>query len=94
MKKLPGGMDGKRGSFLTVEGAESRVVLGSGLAQLDVLADDADDVGLLLDRIGEVSGVSHGTSLRYLPGWLCGKTVIIGVLALLQVCKMRLDWCM
>jgi hypothetical protein len=59
VEELTAGMDGKRGRFLAMEGAETRVVLRPGFAQLYVLADDADDVGLLLDDISEVSGVSH-----------------------------------
>jgi hypothetical protein len=41
-----------------VEGAEAGVVLSAGLAELDVLADDADDVGLLLDELRKIIG--HG----------------------------------
>ena len=45
--------------------AEAGVVLRSGLAQLDVLADDADDVGLLLDGLCEVVGHGrYGQSIR------------------------------
>ena len=43
-----------------MEGAE-RGPVGAGLAQLDVLADDAGDVGLLLYGLGEVVG--HGVFL-------------------------------
>ena len=39
-----------------MEGAEAGVVLGAGFAELEVVADDADDVGLLLDELGEVIG--------------------------------------
>ncbi len=48
------GVDGEAAGLFFVEGAEAGVVLGSGFAQLDVVADDADDVGLLLYELGEV----------------------------------------
>ena len=66
---LAAGVDGKRWSFFAMKGAEAGVVLGAGFAQLDVFADDADDVGLLLDGVGEVSGVGHDTSLHDCAGW-------------------------
>jgi hypothetical protein len=44
-----------------VERAQAGVVLRAGLAQLQVLAHDADDVHLLLDELGEVVG--------HLPGF-------------------------
>ena len=43
-----------------MKGTKARVVLRSGFFQLDVLADDANDISLLLDGIGEVAGVGHG----------------------------------
>ena len=78
VEELAAGVDGKRGRLLAVEGTESRVVLRPGFAQLDVLADDADDVGLLLDGVCEVSGVSHASSLPHCgDGWagLLGMSV-------------------
>jgi len=57
--ELARGVNGKRCSFLAVEGAEPGVVLRSGLLQLDVVADDADDVGLLFDRVREIAWVRH-----------------------------------
>ena len=51
-----GGVDGEAAGLFFVEGTEAGVVLGAGFAQLDVVADDADDVGLLLDELGEVVG--------------------------------------
>jgi hypothetical protein len=68
MEKLAGGMDGERWRFLSVEGAEARVVLRPGFAQLYVFADDADDIGLLLDGICKVSGVRHTSSLPHCGG--------------------------
>ena len=56
-----GGVDGEAAGLLLVEGAEAGVVLGAGFAQLEVVADDADDVGLLLDELGEV--ISHSEIL-------------------------------
>ena len=53
-------VDGEAAGFFFVEGAEAGVVLGSGLAELDVVADDADDVGLLLYELGEVIGHNRG----------------------------------
>ena len=51
-----GGVDGEGAGLFLVEGAEAGVVLGAGFAQLDVVADDLDDVDLLLDELGEVIG--------------------------------------
>ena len=39
--------------------AEPGVVLGASLLQLDVVADDADDIRLLLDRVREIARVRH-----------------------------------
>jgi hypothetical protein len=49
-----GGVDGEGAGLFLVEGAEAGVVLRAGLAQLEVVADDADDVGLGLDYLCEV----------------------------------------
>ena len=51
-----GGVDGEGAGFFLVEGAEAGVVLRAGFAELEVVADDADDVGLLFDGLGEVIG--------------------------------------
>ena len=40
-----------------MEGTEAGVVLRAGFAQADVALDDLDDIGLLLDGLGEVG---HG----------------------------------
>lgn len=47
-----------------MEGAQSRVVLRARALQFHVLTDDADDVGLLLDRVREVAGVGHSASVH------------------------------
>jgi hypothetical protein len=39
-----------------MKGAEAGIVLRSGLAQLYIFADDAHDVGLLLDELGKIIG--------------------------------------
>ncbi len=54
--ELAAGVDGEGGGLFFVEGAEAGVVLRAGFAQPDVVADDVDDVGLLLDGLGEVGG--------------------------------------
>ena len=59
-----GGVDGEGAGLFFVKGAEAGVVLGAGFAQLDVVADDADDVGLLLDELGEVVGHGVGEDRR------------------------------
>jgi hypothetical protein len=46
-----------------VERTEAAEVLRTRLAQLDVLAHDADDVSLLLDSIGETAGIGHRNSV-------------------------------
>jgi hypothetical protein len=55
--ELAAGVDGEGWGFFFVEGAEAGVVLRAGFAQADVAADDFDDVGLLLDGLGEVGHV-------------------------------------
>ncbi len=50
-------MNGERRRLFLVEGAEAGVVLRPRLAQADVALDHLDDVGLLLDGLGEVE---HG----------------------------------
>jgi hypothetical protein len=57
-----GRVDGEGAGLFFVEGAEAGVVLGSGFAELEVVADDPDDVGLLLDELGEVIGHVRGAS--------------------------------
>ena len=55
--ELADGVDGEGGGFFFVEGAEAGVVLRAGFAQADVSLDHLDDVGLLLDGLGEVGHV-------------------------------------
>ena len=59
VKKLARGMDGERRGLLAVEWAQAGEILRARLLQLDVVADDADDIRLLLDRVCEVAGVRH-----------------------------------
>jgi hypothetical protein len=86
--ELLGGVDGKGRSFFAVKGAEAGVVLRAGFFELDVVADDADDVRLLLEGVGEVAGVGHfeaelsvgivrekGAEGNIADGRICGKVV-------------------
>ena len=57
--KLARGMHRKRRRLLSVKRTQSGIVLRAGLLQLDVVADDADDVRLLLDRVREIARVRH-----------------------------------
>ena len=57
--ELARGVHGKRRRLLAVKGTQPGVVLRPGLFQLDVVADDADDVRLLLDRVREIARVGH-----------------------------------
>ncbi len=59
VKELPRGMDGKRRRLLPMKRTKPGKVLRPRLAQLDVLAHNADDVRLLLDRICEIARVGH-----------------------------------
>src|SRR5207302_7424772 len=54
VKELPGGVHGERRRLLIVEGTKAREVLRARLLELDVIADNANDVGLLLERVFEV----------------------------------------
>jgi hypothetical protein len=47
VKELPGRMHGKRRRLLFVKRTETNEVLRSGFLELDIIADDADDVRLL-----------------------------------------------
>src|SRR5579872_2109129 len=57
--ELARGVDGKRRRLFAVKGTQPGVVLRSRLAQLYVVPDDADDVGLLADEFFEVGSFSH-----------------------------------
>ena len=59
VEELVAGVHRKRRRLFLVEGTQPLVILRAALAQLDVLADDADDVGLLLDGAGEIAGIGH-----------------------------------
>src|SRR5215472_3488556 len=59
--ELARGVYRERWCLLAVEGAKPGIVLRSRLLQLNVVADDADDIGLLLDGVREVAGVGHET---------------------------------
>src|ERR1700727_2486393 len=52
-----------------VKWAQAAVVLRAGFAELEIVADDADDVGLLLDVLGEVVGHGGGRG-RLKCNWL------------------------
>src|SRR5262249_33052437 len=59
MEELPRRMDGERRGLFVVKGTEALVVLRARFLELDVITDDADDVGLLLEGVFEV-GRGHG----------------------------------
>ncbi len=61
MVELAHRVDGERRRLFLVEGAEAGVVLRPRLAQADVALDHLDDVGLLLDGLGEVA---HGVCIE------------------------------
>ena len=44
-----------------VKGTQAGVILSSGFAELDVVADNADDIRLLLYGVREIAGVRHGS---------------------------------
>ena len=56
IKVTVSGVDRKRSCLLFVKGTEASVVLCTCLSQLHVLADNAHDIGLLLDELGKVIG--------------------------------------
>ena len=53
VEELAGGVDGKRRRLLLVEWAEPGKILRPGFFQLHVIADQPDDIGLLLDGFRE-----------------------------------------
>src|SRR5438876_398358 len=58
--ELPRSMHGKRWRLLAMKGTQPRIILRPSLLQLDVIAHNADDVRLLLNRVREIAGVGHG----------------------------------
>jgi len=60
MEKLPRGMHGERRSLLSMKRTQPGIVLRTSLPQLDVVADDPNDVGLLLNRVCEIARIGHG----------------------------------
>ena len=69
--ELARGVNRERRSLLVVEGAKAGIILRAGLFQPNVVADDADNVRLLLERVREVAWVSH--DWRGWPKELCGR---------------------
>ena len=65
VKELAGGVDRERRRLFAVKGTKPGIVLRTRLLQLDVVADDADDVRLLLDVFFEVVGFGHGWRHSY-----------------------------
>src|SRR5215472_35539 len=68
--ELAGGMDGERGCLLLVKRTEADQILGSALFELDVFADDANDIGVLFDDRKSVCGSrgGHGDSIVIIRG--------------------------
>src|SRR5581483_8484751 len=66
--KLPRGVHRERGRFLLVKWAQPGIILRSRLAELHVLANNADDVRLLLNGVGKVAGIRHGSKCSLLKG--------------------------
>src|SRR6202007_3164257 len=64
---------GKRCCFLAVKRTRPRIVLRPSLLQLHVVADDADDIRLLLERLFEIVSGGHGWSFedRHFSFWDC-----------------------
>jgi hypothetical protein len=58
--KLPRGVDRKRRRLFVMKRTEPGIVLRPSLLQLDVVADYANDVRLLLYGFLEVAGFGHG----------------------------------
>jgi hypothetical protein len=45
---------------------QARKILATGLFQLDVVADDPDDIGLLLNAVSEITRIGHEWNLNQL----------------------------
>jgi hypothetical protein len=59
MKELARGVYGERRCFLAVERTQSGVILRPRALEANVLAYDADNIRLLLERLRKVSGIRH-----------------------------------
>ena len=59
--ELPDGVYGERRRLLAMERTEAGEILRAGFLEFDIVSDDADDVRLLLDGVGEIAGVGHGS---------------------------------
>src|SRR5579864_8516697 len=62
---------GERGRLLVMKRTEPREIPRARLLELDVVADDPNDVGLLLERVFEV-GRGHGAKLYCGMEWKRG----------------------
>src|SRR5580765_1677962 len=60
-------MHGERRRLLVMKGTEPGKILGARLLEFDVVTDDANDVGLLLEGVFEV-GSGHGSVGRFYCG--------------------------
>ena len=60
IKILASGMYAERWCLLFVKGAQTGIVLRARFLQADIIADHADDVRLLLQRLREIGGHCHG----------------------------------
>jgi hypothetical protein len=74
VKELAGSVDGKRRRFFVVEGAKPREILRPGLLELDVVANDADDIRLLLNDFFEIFNAGHGWKTQLSLGIVSQKT--------------------
>jgi len=63
VKELPRGMHRERRRLLAMKRTQPRKILRPRLLQLDVIADHANDVRLLLERVSEIARVSHHEEL-------------------------------
>lgn len=59
MVELPRRVDGERWRFFLVERAQPGEVLRTGLLELNIIADNADNIRLLLEILSEVERRGH-----------------------------------